>query len=749
GRAPFTTGGPKEKLRAQAEQQPDCLGELRSDLPAGLLEVLDKMTAKQPDQRYQSPEEVVVALSRFVDESNSGEASLSLQTTSQGSGSWMDVKTLVGGAFAFCVLIAASIVYFIQTDKGVIRVKVEDEDLRVSIQGGLVSIEDPLNPIQVWAGDYRLKIRNGKNGFEFESKDFAVTRNDQLLFEVELLSGQLQVTENGRTVPMKQAESGERQLAEGYRDLRPDQASMRRQLQEESHARAKANRVPAEIVDGLAAALSEAAGIDSEQWLRFMKTGDRATIQGEPLSLVLGTLKPGRDSATNINVLKEFRSLGGRIDQNRIDSAIRKSPTGNSYSLIHPEDIESYEVNRQGQQIKGRFHFRVPQICAGQVEFIGEIDGAEMRVLEFSLPHYRVRVARNKQGLWTQHELDAAPYSPQKFDFRHVPTNAIWIFGLRPMQTRTAPELGAINTFLNGNRLWLSLLKYDVQQMVLVTLSGKEKPASRCVVLRLEEDNATAVRRKVFGEGDEVDDGKRMRLNGWAHSYLDQNHIVCGPPEDVVDFLQAMDRDKREVSNSFANTLFRVEDSTAFVIANTKELGTWPKEFEWEFRNPFAPIVKAIKPLWRTSDYLSFSVDLSAREKLRLAATCGNQVQLEAAWEDMARLPNLFQELMSRKEGINPAARLHVISRETKDELVKKFDHVDRRKATSEVLMELDMQDAMSMLLHDLDQFVGRLQRSQIFEQDAAELPGSNLRTIASLIQQFELEEGCLPRVKN
>ncbi len=63
GRPPFDGGSLATKIAAHQLSEPDPVESLRPDLPAGLAEVVRKMMAKDPADRYQKPEEVVQALS--------------------------------------------------------------------------------------------------------------------------------------------------------------------------------------------------------------------------------------------------------------------------------------------------------------------------------------------------------------------------------------------------------------------------------------------------------------------------------------------------------------------------------------------------------------------------------------------------------------------------------------------------------------------------------------------------------------
>src|SRR5262249_55563379 len=54
GRPPFAGGSLAQKLAAHLYHEPPALTSLRGDLPPGLSEVLGKMMAKQPEDRYPS-----------------------------------------------------------------------------------------------------------------------------------------------------------------------------------------------------------------------------------------------------------------------------------------------------------------------------------------------------------------------------------------------------------------------------------------------------------------------------------------------------------------------------------------------------------------------------------------------------------------------------------------------------------------------------------------------------------------------
>lgn len=62
GQVPFPGGKVFDKIDAQQKREPQPIHELRSDVPPGVAEVVDRMMRKEPEERYQSPAEVADAL---------------------------------------------------------------------------------------------------------------------------------------------------------------------------------------------------------------------------------------------------------------------------------------------------------------------------------------------------------------------------------------------------------------------------------------------------------------------------------------------------------------------------------------------------------------------------------------------------------------------------------------------------------------------------------------------------------------
>jgi serine/threonine-protein kinase len=70
GQVPFPGRSPVDKLKAHLQEEPQPLGDLRDDLPAEVVHAIERMMAKDPAKRFQTPQEVIEALSPFARKSN-------------------------------------------------------------------------------------------------------------------------------------------------------------------------------------------------------------------------------------------------------------------------------------------------------------------------------------------------------------------------------------------------------------------------------------------------------------------------------------------------------------------------------------------------------------------------------------------------------------------------------------------------------------------------------------------------------
>jgi tetratricopeptide (TPR) repeat protein len=84
GQVPFPTVNVADKLIGQQYEQPRPVEELRPGLPAALVEVVRRLMAKKPEQRFRTPAQVVEALFPFTQASSEPDRPLTIQDRSSG-----------------------------------------------------------------------------------------------------------------------------------------------------------------------------------------------------------------------------------------------------------------------------------------------------------------------------------------------------------------------------------------------------------------------------------------------------------------------------------------------------------------------------------------------------------------------------------------------------------------------------------------------------------------------------------------
>ncbi len=176
GQSPFPDGSFADKLQAHRDKQPRPLSELRRDLPPPLLRILERMLAKDPDQRYQTPAEVAQALAPF--------------TRKPGRRWWPWVAAglvLVGLVFAG-IRHGGDVLRFV-ANRGQIILDCEDPDARVILYRTEES-EQPLRnlergqPMALPAGDYYVELTGGPRGLQVVPSAFTLGRGRQVTVAV-------------------------------------------------------------------------------------------------------------------------------------------------------------------------------------------------------------------------------------------------------------------------------------------------------------------------------------------------------------------------------------------------------------------------------------------------------------------------------------------------------------------------------------------------------------------------------------
>lgn len=207
GRSPFSDGSVTQKLNWHSFAEPERLDAVRSDVPSEVSAIVSKMTAKEPGERFQTPAEVAEALDCLVKQTQPEDAPqpVLLVRSSRRGTRWVGLTAI---ATIFLATLFSGIVYYIQTNNGTVRVEVADDSLAVEISGQTVTMNDgDHRPIQIQVGQKKLRIVQADSGFEFETDNFEIRRNDQIAFKVDLIQGEVVVSKDGKRFDRRQTES--------------------------------------------------------------------------------------------------------------------------------------------------------------------------------------------------------------------------------------------------------------------------------------------------------------------------------------------------------------------------------------------------------------------------------------------------------------------------------------------------------------------------------------------------------------
>jgi serine/threonine protein kinase len=215
GQPPFPTGTSLQKVMAHVNENPQPLTKLRDDLPEGLMSVLERMMAKNPRDRYQTPSEVAFALEPFtrtISVTRAPRRRIPARTTDTNrtvilkknprGDRWRSRLMIATAILAFFVAGLLGVgVYRIATDDGelVIRTESEDVDVVVSKGGKVVKVIDSKSGKHVTlnSGDYELALNNGKDELKISPVKLTVKRGETVLATIERVPHQNLIKNGG------------------------------------------------------------------------------------------------------------------------------------------------------------------------------------------------------------------------------------------------------------------------------------------------------------------------------------------------------------------------------------------------------------------------------------------------------------------------------------------------------------------------------------------------------------------------
>jgi WD40 repeat protein len=178
GRPPFE-GTVDQKLLAHKREQPRPIAQVRPEVPAALVAFLDRLLAKDPARRYQTPAEVAEALAPFA------------AAPRRRYWRWVAlaaaVLLLVGGLVLWRTELGAALVR-IATNKGELVLETEEPDVQVEVlqddrQVQVVDLATSKN-IALPAGQYGIQLLGDEDGIELSTNHFTLNRGGKQIVAV-------------------------------------------------------------------------------------------------------------------------------------------------------------------------------------------------------------------------------------------------------------------------------------------------------------------------------------------------------------------------------------------------------------------------------------------------------------------------------------------------------------------------------------------------------------------------------------
>jgi hypothetical protein len=187
GQPPFPTGTPIQKVMAHVEKKPQPLTELRQDIPEGLMPVLERMMAKNPEHRYQTPAEVAVALEPFTFAPPARDDGRTVVLPDPSGRRRRERQFLIAtGVLPFLVACLLGVgAYRIATDYGELVIETDNEVVEVVIRkrGQEVKIIDTKTGkhITLNSGEYELTLKEGQEDLKLSPEKIVLKRGETVI----------------------------------------------------------------------------------------------------------------------------------------------------------------------------------------------------------------------------------------------------------------------------------------------------------------------------------------------------------------------------------------------------------------------------------------------------------------------------------------------------------------------------------------------------------------------------------------
>ncbi len=193
GQAPFPQGSVLDKLKAHRTRKPRPLSDFRKDVPQAVIRVIERMMAKDADERFQTPAEAAEALRPFT----------SARMPRRWSWKWRWATALLASA----VIAVSAAIITIATDKGEIVLETESKDIAIQLEKDGVKVRDQtsnreyllkMGSHRLASGEYEIKVSELPDGIELDTPKFQLRRGGRVTITAYARSGGSKNTDKKR-----------------------------------------------------------------------------------------------------------------------------------------------------------------------------------------------------------------------------------------------------------------------------------------------------------------------------------------------------------------------------------------------------------------------------------------------------------------------------------------------------------------------------------------------------------------------
>ena len=720
GKAPFVTGSAAEKLKLQAEADPPSLDSVRKDIPSPLIDVIQRMIAKDPSQRFQSPAEVATALQPFTEAPKPQP-----KTAGSGGKSFRGTAVLAAGFFA---AVLAAIVYYIKTDVGTIKVVVNDPTLKVLIDQDEIKVDGKT----IQAGNHKLSITQEGSELSIESTDFTVRRGDDIVMTVTLEDQKLSVKKDGdlmleRPVPTQKSSVAAAPGTTLGSESKPS-VSERGNMSADNIVR-RLQDIHGNLSPKLQVMLSEAAGIPNGQWDGFATspTGSTDGVKGEPLSLALLKLDPLQASIKNLTVLDDFQYIGRVPKMSDLSEAMSASRSNGYHSLLQPDffgDL-TFQIKAgalQTAKIIGHAEFQAKGLYAGKVQFVIQADAnADLTVTEFTLPNYGLKVHRDADGTWVSETIKpiAQDDIPKfRFDLAQVPASATFVSGWSPQSIFSDKRFETLSKAIAPG-MQAPFTDPQVKQVLIVNLTPRNGQGASQNVAVFKLANGLSTQK--YAEKHFADGPEKSR-------FVKGDTIIRGTTEALRTHASALA--KRDVRFIMTSASLNVLGGQAFYMLNTMD-GERHEELQDAGRiSPIAQLLSERRSLFTDTNYVFGSLSVHGQPKLQISAMCKTADVQPAVSDDLRELAKSVTEFL---EGMPIASPQFPIDKATKDSIQSAVGRATLREVSDkDSTLTISLKSVVPGILRILNALPAPVEKPDVAVPDAK----------AALQGQWQLVQG-------